>query len=125
MTSIDERPAVWIGHMFLATTDIEKSAIFMSKIGMRNLLQRESIAIFELRGGTHVIIRGVVSAEQPDAVGWDIMVDDIDASNDEYGGKRLTVSAIRRGSIHDNFDLTLPDGRPIEINSSHAGDRSV
>ena len=31
MTNIDERPAVWIGHMFLATTDIEKTASFMGR----------------------------------------------------------------------------------------------
>ena len=57
MTNIDERPAVWIGHMFLATTDIEKTASFMGKLGMRNLFQKESIAIFELRGGTHLLLR--------------------------------------------------------------------
>jgi len=43
MPKTDERPPIWIGHMSIAATDIEKSVGFMRKLGMRNILQKESV----------------------------------------------------------------------------------
>ncbi len=56
MPKIDERPPVWIGHMFLTATDVEKTATFMRKLGMRDIFQSESIVVLELRGGTHLLL---------------------------------------------------------------------
>lgn len=123
--SQDPRPPVALGHAFLKTTHAAETIQLFLDIGFRKIVARDEFAVLELRGGTHVVVRAVEPAELPDKVGWDIMVDDIDATHGDYGGRGLTVSEIRRGRIHDNFDLTLPDGRPIEVNSSHAGERAV
>ena len=125
MKNDQQRPPIWIGHVFLDTNNIEHSQQFMRLIGMRSIASGDDFAVLELRGGTHVIVREVEEAQLPGEVGWDIMVDDIDATHSEYAGKGYSVSEVRRGNIPDNFDLTLPDGRPIEINSSHAGDRAA
>ncbi len=56
MPKVDQRPPVWIGHMFLATTDLKKTATFMRKLGMREIIQSESIVVLEMRGGTHLLL---------------------------------------------------------------------
>ena len=126
MTNIDERPAIWIGHMFLATTDIEKTASFMGKLGMRNLFQKESIAIFELRGGTHLLL---TSTDDRIAFGskapFDLMVDDIDTSHATFDELGLSPSTIKEGSNHRSFTINDPSGYEITVNSSHVSDLPV
>ena len=56
MPKVDQRPPVWIGHMFLPTTDLEKTATYMRKLGMRDIVQSESIVVLEMRGGTHLLL---------------------------------------------------------------------
>lgn len=119
------RPPVALGHVFLKTTHPEATIQMLLDTGFHPIVTRDDFAVLELRGGTHLVVRGVAADEQPEKVGWDIMVDDIDQTHADYTARGWTVSPIRRGQIHDNFNLTLPDGRQIEINSSHAGDRIV
>jgi len=52
----DLRPPLWIGHVVLETDRLEESARFMHTIGMRAVHQGSETAIFELRGGTHLIL---------------------------------------------------------------------
>jgi hypothetical protein len=86
----------------------------------------EELAVLELRGGTHVVVR---RAEPPPAPGagapFDLMVDDIDASHRIYAGLGLSPSPVRRGRIHDSFELAGPDGWTFTINSSHASGEPV
>ena len=119
------RPPVALGHTFVKTSVPGATIQLFVDLGFRSILPRDDFAVLEMRGGTHVIIQAVEASEQPDTIGWDIMVDDIDQTHTDYTTRGLKVSAIRRGRRHDNFDLTLPDGRAIEVNSSHAGDRVV
>ena len=53
------------------------------------------------------------------------MVDDIDAWRSKCVAADFSVSEIRRGKIHDSFEVKTPDDRPLTVNSSHAGDRAV
>jgi len=48
------RPPLWIGHVALETDRLAASAHFMRTIGMRPIHQGPEVAIFELRGGTHL-----------------------------------------------------------------------
>ena len=52
-------------------------ATFYADLGMRTVLVRDQMAILELRGGTHLILRGgpVSGGRLP----FDLMVDDVDA----------------------------------------------
>jgi catechol 2,3-dioxygenase-like lactoylglutathione lyase family enzyme len=126
MPKIDERPPIWIGHMSIAATDIEKSVGFMRKLGMRNILQKESIAIFELRGGTHLLLK---STDEQIALGskapFDLMVEDIDASHETFEALGLSPSTINQGRIHQSFTVIDPSGYEITVNSSHVSNLPV
>ena len=73
----DERPPVWVGHVFLDTNQLEESVTFMRQIGMRPVESFENIAIFELRGGTHLVLQKNDSMT-PGESSFDLMVDDIE-----------------------------------------------
>ena len=57
MTTIDPRPAVWTGHLVVSGKDLAASASFYEAIGMRKVAVLDEVAIFELRGGTHLVVR--------------------------------------------------------------------
>ncbi len=122
----DQRPPVAVGHVRLNVTDVGAAAHWLETVGLRPIVTLDELAVLELRGGTHVVVRQV---EQPPALGtgapFDLMVDDIDATHRDYAEKGLSPSPVRRGRIHDSFDVPGPDGWAFTINSSHAGGRPV
>ena len=82
--------------------------------------------MLELRGGTHLVItkasrRPRQGVEAP----FDLMVDDVDVARGKFLKQGLKPSRISRGSIHDEFRLSGPDGCRVTVLSSHAGRRPV
>jgi hypothetical protein len=122
----DQRPPVAVGHVRLAVVDVGAAASWLATVGLRPIVTMEELAVLELRGGTHVVVR---RAEQPPEHGagapFDLMVDDIDAAYRDYADKGLSPSPIRRGCIHDSFDLAGPDGWNFTVNSSHASGQPI
>ncbi len=122
----DQRPPVAVGHVRLNVTDVGAAARWLETVGLRPIVTMDELAVLELRGGTHVVVR---RAEGPPAPGtgapFDLMVDEIDATHRDYAEKGLSPSPIRRGHIHDAFDLPGPDGWAFTVNSSHAGNRPI
>src|SRR5713226_2828790 len=106
--TVDQRPPVAVGHVRLDATDVGAAARWLEAVGLRPIFASADLAVLELRGGTHVVVRG---AEQPLRAGaaapFDLMVDDIEAAR------------------HDSFHLAGPDGHDFTVVSSHAGDRVV
>ena len=120
----DKRPGIWIGHTSLTTHDLEGSHEFLIKIGLRPVFRNDDITIFELRGGTHLIMSLDKAATEADA-GFDFMVEDVDATYDSFQSSGLNVSEIERGSIHDWFSVVEPGGNRITVNSTHVEDHSI
>ncbi len=118
MTTTDPRPAVWTGHLVVTGKDPAASASFYEDIGMRKVAILDEVAIFELRGGTHLVVRKDPNPK-PGPANWDLMVEDIAATHADWTSKGLTVSPIEKGPIHEAFTVTDPDGNTIEVNSSH------
>ena len=122
----DPRPPVAVGHVRLDVIDVGAAARWLETVGLRPIVTMAAMAVLELRGGTHVVVR---QAEQRPTQGarapFDLMVDNIDAAHGDYAAKGLSPSPIERGRIHDSFSLPGPDGWSFTINSSHAGDRAV
>jgi hypothetical protein len=122
----DQRPPVAVGHVRLTVSDVGAAARWLETVGLRPIVTRDELAVLELRGGTHVVLR---QAEQAVASGtaapFDLMVDDVDAAHRDYAGKGLSPSEIRRGRIHDSFDLAGPDGWAFTVNSSHASGQPI
>jgi hypothetical protein len=85
---------------------------------MREVAIMDEVAIFELRGGTHLVVRKDPDPK-PGPADWDLMVEDIAATHADWSAKGLTVSEITKGNIHDGFTVTDPDGNTIEVSNSH------
>jgi hypothetical protein len=124
--SVDEKPPVAIGHVRLSATDVAAAQRWLQSVGLRPIFADDGLAVLELRGGTHVVVR---RSEQPpptsSAAPFDLMVDDIEAARRDYAAKGLGPSEISKGRIHDSFHLTGPDGYDFTVTSSHAGGRIV
>src|SRR3984957_21294689 len=124
--SIDQRPPVAVGHVRLNVGDVGAAARWLETVGLRPIVTMDALAVLELRGGTHDVVR---QTEQPIAPGatapFDLMVDDVDAAHRDYAAKGLSPSPIRRGRIHDSLDLAGPGGWAFTVNSSHASGQPV
>ena len=124
--TVDQRPPVAVGHVWLPATDVAAADRWLQSVGLRPIFADDGFAVLELRGGTHVVVR---KADQPPAAGaaatFDLMVDDIEAARRDYTAKGLGPSEISRGRIHDSFHLAGPDGYDFTVTSSHAGGRAV
>ncbi|MCF2145307.1 VOC family protein [Desmonostoc muscorum LEGE 12446] len=122
----DTRPPVAIGHVRLYVSNVLEASEFFVKIGLRLIAQSEQVAVLELRGGTHLVLRTT-----PEAIPlgtkapFDLMVDDVFATRDVFREWGLTVSEVEPGRIHSSFTLTGPDGYILTFNSSHTGGREV
>jgi hypothetical protein len=124
--SVDQRPPVAVGHVRLPATDVPVAAQWLESVGLRPIFASADLAVLELRGGTHVVVRKVDHPlEAGIAAPFDLMVDDIEAARRDYGAKGLGPSDISRGRIHDAFHLAGPDGHDFTVCSSHAGGRAV
>jgi hypothetical protein len=124
--TLDQRPPVAVGHVRLGVSDVAAAAQWLETVGLRPIVTREDLAVLELRGGTHVVVRAAAPPPAPGSVApFDLMVDDIDASHRDYAAKGLKPTEIRRGRIHDAFELPGPDGWVFTVNSSHASGRPV
>ena len=120
----DARPPVWIGHVSMRTAALAESEAFMRALGMRPIVSNDNVAIFELRGGTHLVLSADADAPPSDAP-FDLMVDDVDAAHADLAARGFAPSDIERGRIHDSFTVADPGGARITVNSSHVSDQPV
>jgi catechol 2,3-dioxygenase-like lactoylglutathione lyase family enzyme len=117
---MDERPPVWIGHAVLRVSDLERSAEFWREIGSREVERNADVAILELRGGTHVIlVPGATPGETDDELPFDLMVDDLEATQEQWRARGLNPTPIEAGRTHSAFSVRDPDGHLVKVNSSH------
>lgn len=113
---VDQRPRFGIGHISLGVSDVDRSARFYETIGMRLIVNMGRAAILELRGGTHLI----VAKRDGERGSLDLIVDDIDDTHAVMVDAEANPGRIERGSPHDRFTATDPDGNVLIVNSNHA-----
>jgi len=124
--TIDQRPPVAVGHVRLPTSNVAGAARWLESVGLRPVFEDPDLAVLELRGGTHVVVRKAQEAPKAGTPApFDLMVDDIELARRDYAAKGLGPSDISRGRIHDSFHVVGPDGYDFTVNSSHAGGRPV
>ncbi|MGK7895202.1 MAG: hypothetical protein AB4372_16660 [Xenococcus sp. (in: cyanobacteria)] len=114
----DQRPHVWVGHVFMETNNFDSTLEFLKLIGMRLVASSESFAVLELRGGTHLVLRSVAEARATE-VSFDLMVEDIEAQHQDLAAHNYNPSPIQKGKIHHSFEVSEPGGNKIRFNSSH------
>ncbi len=122
---VDQRPPVAVGHVRLPCGDVADAARWLETVGLRPIVQMDDLAVLELRGGTHVVVRKTEPQAPGAAAPFDLMVDDIDATHRDYATKGLSPTPISRGRIHDSFQLAGPSGWLFTVNSSHASGKPV
>src|SRR5262249_52876961 len=118
--TIDQRPPVAVGHVRINVADVAGAARWLETAGLRPIVTRDELAGLELRGGTHAVVRQGERPAPGAMAPFDLMVDDVDATHRDYAAKGLSQSEIRRGRIHDSFEVAGPDGWTFTVNSSHA-----
>lgn len=112
----DQRPRFGIGHVSITATDVDRVTDFYAAIGMRLVVKMGRFAIVELRGGTHIIIQ----PGEPGRASLDLIVSDIDETRAVLATEGASPSIIERGSPHDRFIATDPEGNTLIVNSDHS-----
>ena len=124
--SHDTIPPVAIGHVGMTVNDVRLAVDWFVDMGLRSVATRDTFAVLELRGGTHLVLS---QTDQEVMAGTlapiDLMVDDLDATRDACAGRGLAPGEITEGSAHRSFHIPGPDGYSIKITSSHTGARAV
>jgi catechol 2,3-dioxygenase-like lactoylglutathione lyase family enzyme len=124
--SDDTVPPVAIGHVRMTVKNIDGAVGWFADMGLRTITARDTFAVLELRGGTHLVLNRTdrdVDAGTP--APFDLMVDDVDAAHAACAGRGLAPGEITEGSVHRSFHVPGPDGYSIKITSSHTGSRAV
>jgi catechol 2,3-dioxygenase-like lactoylglutathione lyase family enzyme len=97
--------------------DVAAAVAFWQTIGMRPVVQRDDFAVLELRGGTHLVV--VPGDAGSDEVGFDVMVEDLGATWQQFKDAGLNPTPVTEGTIHSSFTVRDPAGRALTVNSSH------
>lgn len=121
MSEPDQRPAVGIAHVVLPTNRMDDSARFLRTIGMRSISDGPQVSVYEMRGGTHLILMHkdrIVAGDAP----FDLMVDDLHETHRRFTSLGLSPSPIeaRPAIDHEVFTVREPAGHLITFFSSHA-----
>jgi catechol 2,3-dioxygenase-like lactoylglutathione lyase family enzyme len=126
MSQYDQRPAVGIAHVVLNTDRMEESTQFMSTIGMRAIFDGPEVSVYEMRGGTHLILMRKDKVFAGDA-SFDLMVDDLRATHQRLSSLGLAPSPIeaRPAIDHEVFTISEPAGNVITFFSSHASGKPI
>jgi Glyoxalase-like domain len=109
----------------METDRLDESAEFMCKIGMRLILERPEVAVFELRGGTHLVLLPKPEIVAGDAR-FDLMVEDLRETHKSFVGLGLAPTPIERVSPeHEGLTLREPAGHVITFMSNHVSGQPV
>jgi catechol 2,3-dioxygenase-like lactoylglutathione lyase family enzyme len=133
-------PAFAIGHLSLTVGDVAACHKFYADLGLRTFNTGETMAILELRGGTHLLLF------QRDALGSDVESPFDGARGTSVdlmiaGRSREELEAVRSRLVqhghaaepiaertffgHHVFKARDPDGNEVTVSTSHAGNLPV
>ena len=118
------RPAAAAGHLFMHAHPVPASVARLEAIGVRAIVKRDTFAVMELRGGTHIVVREPKdgSPEQP---AFDLMYDDIGEARVMFEKAGFKLSENKVGKVHTSFRATAPEGFEFQVLDSHVGSRIV
>lgn len=126
MTNDDPRPAVGVAHVVLYTDRMEATTRFMRTIGMRAIFDGPEVSVYEMRGGTHLVMLAR-DAIDPGEAPFDLMVDDLRATHARVTALGLAPSPVEAlpDIDHEVFTLREPAGHVITFYSSHVSGKPV
>lgn len=105
---------------------MEESARFMRTIGMRPVHEGPDVSVFELRGGTHLILLAKSEVAPGDA-SFDLMVEDLRATHQHFTSLGLAPTPIEAMPAidHELFRVREPAGHLITFFSNHVSGNPV
>jgi len=120
------RPPLGVAHVLLETDRMEESGRFMRTIGMRPIFEGPDVSVYEMRGGTHLLLIKKAKVTVGNAP-FDLMVDDLRETHRNFTSIGLTPSAIeaRPAIDHEVFTVREPAGHTITFFSSHASGKPI
>lgn len=127
MTSnCEQRPAVGVAHVVLHTDRMAETARFMRTIGMRPIFDGPEVSVYEMRGGTHLLMMKKQKVTPGDAP-FDLMVDNLRETHEQFVSLGFSPSPIEaRPQIgHEVFTVREPAGHVITFFSSHASGKPI
>lgn len=126
VTEEDARPPFGVAHIVLETDRMDESAHFMRTLGLRPIFEGSPVSVYELRGGTHLILMLKSQISQGNAA-FDLMVDDLHATHQRFTSLGLSSSPIeaRPAIDHEIFTTREPAGHVITFFSSHVSGKPV
>jgi Glyoxalase/Bleomycin resistance protein/Dioxygenase superfamily len=126
MNQNEQRPPMCVAHVVLQTDRMVESVQFMRTIGMRPIFDGPEVSVYEMRGGTHLILMKKDNIVAGDA-SFDLMVDDLHATHQRFASLGLSPSPIvaRAAIDHEVFTVREPAGHVITFFSSHASGKPV
>lgn len=115
-----ERPPIAIAHVVLETDRMDESARFARTIGLRPVFEGPEVGVYELRGGTHLILmlkNDITAGPAP----FDFLVDNLHETHERFQDLGLEPSPIeaRPAIDHEVFYVREPAGNLIPFFSSH------
>ena len=126
MRKTRSRPGIWIGHVTRRVRDIAKSADFFEALGLRKVWKDERMAIFELRGGTHLLLfQDKAPYKNIPNDNFDLMVENVEATRELLQSKGIKLSKLKSANFHTYVEASDPDGHKWRINSDHTEGRTV
>ncbi len=134
-------PPVSLGHVALTVGDLAASHGFYAAFGLRSLMKDDAMAIFELRGGTHLLLfqrDGAADFDDdspvatPPADSIDLMIGGRSLEDLNTYRTALCAAGIKPGPIpnkrfygHYAFRALDPDGNAVTVSTSHASDEPI
>lgn len=105
---------------------MDKSAEFFRTIGLRAIFEGPDVSVYELRGGTHLILMRKDEYAGGKAA-FDLMADDLKSTHRKFVELGLRPSAIepRPAIDHEVFTVREPGGNEIVFFSTHASGSPV
>lgn len=126
MSEHDSRPSAGVAHVVLETDRMQESAQFLRTVGLRPVFDGAEVSVYEMRGGTHLILMlkdKVIADDAP----FDLMVDDLHETHRRFTSLGLAPSAIeaRPAIDHEVFTVREPAGHRITFFSSHVSGKPI
>ena len=124
--TIDKRPTVAVGHVCLPVKNVLTTSAFLQQLGLRKIFEKDTFAVLELRGGTHLVLeKSRKRTKSGTQAPVDFMVDDVKQARSKYAKMGMKPTRIKSGTIHSSFFIPGPDGWSFKITSSHTSGRPV
>ena len=124
--TIDKRPPVAVGHVRLPVKNVLTTSAFLQQLGLLMVFEKDTFAVLELRGGTHLILEKSRKRTKPGThAPVDFMVDDVKNARAKFAKMGMKPTRIKSGTIHSSFFIPGPDAWTFKITSSHTSGRPV